>query len=541
MNRYDEKEILDQMDPTVRQRVESEISKYAPFLGMLAAWKTAIAEQIAEAEQRTLLRFMEQFFPSGEWHFPAQTIAVPQEPRYREITMGTTFTDPFTGTFWTPCGYGWTLPLELVEWTLTRSTEGQVALVLILRCESRESDIATLFSENGLLAFVWGDEPLVALLANARWAIQYPGRSFEVVKVERYTGYLEFEREMGVARLSQWHLAAWLPPFHPYSRKFLRFYQPSPSSSITDSAEWEWLGISDEFIRLAALIDQTLADRVASNSVQPPLVINAIPVAQMGVLHHPVVATLHAVGDAYKVSFAGITNFFAAIARTGDVIHRVRFVRTHATTFEGTSSPESCPYDVDIICDQTVSEIKVYYACLGENPVPGRLHPEYLIRPGGQRFRTPLPAVGGMSLLMSQPDNNAARYYWYHTIFRPTLLTEGDIKEILSHLSSCRLWFDIDQTAIQLDVAAAPWEERTVWETYLYPSLIGDTILLEMRAGYLARSRCAIMPKMRLVFYPRRMDVPRFLLEDATRYAASIIAQYFMIGWYQVEGCLTRI
>lgn len=540
MNDYGEREILDQMDPAVRQRVQSEIEKYAPFLGLLAAWKAAITEHVAAIEQRTLHRLMEQFFPQGEWRFPAQTIVVPTDLRYREVTMEDAFTDPITGATWTPCGHGWTLPSEITGWTIEQGSNGRCALILCVRHESRDPEAPLITPELGQLAFVWGDESLVAALANAKWAIQYPGHPFEPISVERYPGYLEFEREMGIARFSQRQLEPWLPPFHPYSRKFLHFRLSALGTEVTNPTEWAWLGESHDTIRMAALINPTTAGMLAVIENHSPLILNAIPVAQMSMLSQSVVTPLHTVGDAYKVSFAGLTNFFAAVARAGDIIHRVRFERTLAGVPYEQQRGTRALYDVAVISDQTVTEIKVYHDCLGEEATPGRDRPDSLIRPGGQNFSVPLPAVGGLNLSLVQPNDEGSRYYWYHSIFRPPLLTEGDILELLSHLPVCRSWFDLRHTTVQLDVVSEPGKAFSLWDTYLYPSLVSDTGLLTLLADHFTHSGVAIIPIMRLWFHPRRRDLPIFLLREAARYAASVISQYFMIGWYCVEGYIAE-
>jgi len=533
-------EILKQMDPSVRQKVVSD-EKYAPFLWMLAAWRAAIAEHTEAVEYRTLTRLMEQFFPLGEWRFPAQTIIIPQVPGNREITMEISFQDPLRGVSWIPCGHGWTLPSQLVDWRIERAPDGCPALVLFIEYETQEPE--SLLTERGQLAFVAGDETLVSSLAQSRWAIRYPGQSFKPISVERYTGYLEFEHEMRVARLSQRHLEFWLPPFYPYSRKFLRFYHSA--SPEVSPMEWEWLGTDQNTIQLVALIDEDTTSYIEDAGNLPPVVLNAIPVIQTQMLYQPVVTPLPIVGDAYKVSFAGLANFFAAIAQAGDVPHRANIIRTPAEIPVHTSRASQVLYDVHVTCDQSAAGVKVYYNCLGEEVSHDHGSIGFLrgqrghgIR--GENFPTLLPAVGGMNLLLSKPDDNGARLYWYHSLLRPTLLTEADIKELLSHLPICQSWFHIDQTMIQLDVAINHRQVRTHWDTYLYPSLIADSSTLEMRTDYFALSRAAIVPLMRLWLHPRDRDVPHFLLREAARYAASVLSLYFMIGWYQIQGCVVE-
>ncbi|MCS6862375.1 MAG: hypothetical protein NZT92_18890, partial [Abditibacteriales bacterium] len=90
--------------------------------------------------------------------------------------------------------------------------------------------------------------------------------------------------------------------------------------------------------------------------------------------------------------------------------------------------------------------------------------------------------------------------------------------------------------SVQLDVVNQPWEERTPWDTYLWPTLISEASLLELRASYLTKSRVPIIPVMRLSLPQSRSVAHRFLLDDIARYAASVLSQFFMIGWYRIEA-----
>jgi hypothetical protein len=531
-----EDEILEQMDPAVRQRVDEEYMKFAPFIGLVSAWKAAVEEHLSVIERNVTMRLAEQFFPQGDWRFPAQTLAVPQDLTAREFTMETDFKDMFTGATWRPCGRGWALPSQVVRCEVERGWD-QSALVCEVRYEGKP-DEPLLTPERHQLAFVRGSETVVAALAKARWAIQYPGKPFEPISVERYDGYVEFEREMSVARLTQRQLEAWLPPCYPYSRKFLRFSADAHKGDahkgldyVANADDWSWLREGGEFTRLVALIDDATADLLAAEGGENPLIFNAVPVAQMKVMPQSIVAPLHAVGETYKVPFLGVSNFFAATAwsvnERGEVVfHRASFTRT----------PHENPSlaNVDVTCDQTVGEVRVFCECLGEDSNPGRDHPEYLSR-GGRRFAVTLPSVGGMNVSLA-PSNPIGRSYWYHSMLRPGLLTLGDVQEILSHLPACRAYFDLQSASVQLDVVNQPWVERTPWDNYLWPTVISEASLLEMRTNYLTRSRVPIIPVMRLSLPRNYSDVPAFLLDDIARYAASVLSQYFMIGWYRIEG-----
>ncbi len=539
-----EDDILAHLDPAVRQRIEADRSRFEPFLGLLSAWKAAVDEHLSRVEHNVSGRLAEEFFPQGDWRFPAQTIAVPDDLRDREVSSEMPFTDPLTGSTWTPCGPGWTLPSEIARWTLERGPQDQYALLCDVRYEDPSPDSPPITAERGQIAFVHGSEVLVAALADAEWAVQYPEGPLQPIAADRYQGYLAFEQEMGVAEGVQRHLEAWLPPCHPYSRKFLHLHPRSTSPEQPEAGQWQWLDEVAPFeppqdeptLRLAAMVNEATADALESRADESPLILNAIPLGQMSVLLQPIVDTLHAVGDAYKVTFSRCSNFFAAAARAGGVVHQARFVRTPVRDPRRASRAGQEAWSVDVTCDQTATEVKVYHQCLGEESNPGRDRPERLTRPMGQRFSVPLPALGAMNVMSAAEGAVGARRHWYHNLLRPRLLTEGDVRQILADLPVCRDYFDLEQTAIQLDVLSEPWVQRTPWDTYLWPSIVSEQSLLELRTSYLTATRVPIVPVLRLHLQPRRHDVAAFLLEDLARYAASFLSRYFMVGWYRIEG-----
>ena len=539
-----EDDILEHMDPAVRQRVEAERAKYEPFLGLLSAWKLAVDEHLEHIETNVTARLSEQFFPEGDWRFPAQTVAVPEDLLARDISAVMAFTDPFTHAPWTPTGTGWTLPTDLVDWEF-RHVGDKTGLVCTMRHESREPSGLPLSPERGQLALVPAVESVVAGLARAPWVIQYPEAEPLPLAVDRYRGYLEFEREMFVAGTAQRHLEAWLPPCHPYGRKLLNLHPLEERPGGWDPEQWAWLSDVElppapedqRRFRIAALLDTQTVDELEADDYAPPLVLNAVPVAQMGVLTQPIVTTLHTVGDAYKVTFAGVSGFFAAAARAEEVMHRASFTRVPTSDPRGRADGGEQLKDIDVLCDQTATEVRTYYACLGEACNPGRDRPEYLTRPRGQRFSVPLPSVGGMDV-GSRANPDAARSEWYHSLLRPSLLTEGDVIEILSHLPACTACFDLERASVQLDVVNEPWVERVPWETYLWPSVIAERSLLELRASYLTASRVPVIPVFRVWLQPRASEFPEFLLDDIARHSASVLSRHFMVGWYRVEGCV---
>ena len=94
------RDILASMPRDMRQRVLADYeSHYAPFLAMLAGWKGAVQTHYTLGEASAIARLQDQFFPLGDWRFPAQALAVPQRPveRTTEIAFNAAFQDPDLG------------------------------------------------------------------------------------------------------------------------------------------------------------------------------------------------------------------------------------------------------------------------------------------------------------------------------------------------------------------------------------------------------------------------------------------------------------
>lgn len=561
MRAYSEHEILETMDPAVRQRIEADREKYEPFLGMLSAWKLALEERLSSIETRVADQLAEQFFPVGDWRFPAQTLMVPGDLVAEEFSIGKLFTDPFTKKNWTPSGFGWSLPSKIVGWDIESLSYNQNVLSFQVQHEGRPGE-QLITEERGQLVFVCASEEIVGRLAKADWAIQYPGLPIQSLKAARYDGYLEFEREMGAARLAQRQLEAWLPAFHPYARKVLLIFQP-PNPPISEAfKEWSQSTGSDS-LRLAAIIDDDTAEDIQSSAGAELLVLNAVPMIQCSVMSDNIIQTQHKVGESYKVPVVNIPDAFAASARAGDTVLRAAFARTH--TDDPRSKDMVKAQNVQVTCDLSATEVRVYYGCLGDDPNPGRLRPEYLTRPQGRRYECLYPSVGGMNMgtryqcpmhpnvvqwetgecsicrkpLETQESiANSARRYWYHSVLRPALLTEGDVIEMLFQLPACRDFFDTTHITIQLDISRDAKPEFSSWQTYLWPSLVSDEAVMQMRASYLTASRVPLIPVMILYLTPVKPGIPRFLLEDAASYIASYLSQFFMVGWYRIEAKL---
>ena len=170
----DVRDILARIPREMRRRVVADYeTHYAPFLAMLAGWKGAVQEHYVQAEKSSVARLEEQFFPLGDWKFPAQTLAVPQRPpaRTTDVTEGLTFTDS-AGSPWTACGAGWIQPTALREASVQWS--GGDCLV-VLDVDQVAAEPAEIVLERGQLAFLGVPEEALAALGRAAWWVLIPG------------------------------------------------------------------------------------------------------------------------------------------------------------------------------------------------------------------------------------------------------------------------------------------------------------------------------------------------------------------------------
>ena len=551
-----EDELLKLLDPAIRQRIEGDYDRFAPLLALLGAWQQEIQGHVQQIEQNTVTRLMGELFPKGAWKFPCQTLVVPEDLVRREVTEEMPFMDRVAQTPWTPCGTGWTLPTRLEDWRIESQGWDQRALVCDIQFDSRQPDARLLTppappddpTGSAQLAFVCGSEEIVAALAASPWALQHPGEPFQPIGVTRYQGYLDFEKGLGAARGKQRQLEAWLPPFYPYSRKFLRFFALSPDATPASApADWSWLNQGGRGVRLAALVSAEVADYFERRAQTPPLHLNAIPVAQMRVSGEPLVENPDRVGDSYKSPFMGVQGCFAASAREYHEAAEGHSVLYHAARLVSTSSDDGRAQtglqNVEVLCDRPAGPIadfrvRIYHTCYGENATA----PTALTRPNGLRFSAPFPPTGSMDAPIAGYDDAGARRSWYHALLRAPQLTQGDVIEILSQIPDCRRYLELDPdyVSLQLAIENKSWVERAPWDNYLWPCLVSEAFLLEQRATYLTQSRVAVIPVMRLIFEQGRESLPEFLQEDLVRYTASVISQYFMIGWYRVAGQMAR-
>ena len=167
---------------------------------------------------------------------------------------------------------------------------------------------------------------------------------------------------------------------------------------------------------------------------------------------------------------------------------------------------------------------------------------------GPQVFSTPFPMLGGKNASVSAYGDAGSRHAWYQNFVRAPQPTEADIIEILRQIPSCKQYLTLldpsrqagGQGMIQLDIETRPQVERTQWGSYLWPTMVSEDTLLDMRASHLSASQVAITPLMRLHFTRRSDELPGFLWREMERYTASVLAQYFMVGWYKLEGVIAN-
>jgi hypothetical protein len=124
----------------------------------------------------------------------------------------------------------------------------------------------------------------------------------------------------------------------------------------------------------------------------------------------------------------------------------------------------------------------------------------------------------------------------YHSLFRPSLLTQGDIIEILRH-QPYNDWFDLPKTSLCTEVVSSLLTEESLWGQYLWPSVVSGMPIVEQHSAGVWQGGVCLTPILHLSLAPRRgLALPKFLVEAAAQHAASVIGQYFQIGLYKLHG-----
>ena len=317
-------DILAYMPRDMRQRALADYeTHYQPFLAMLAGWKSAVQSHYAYGEEAAIARLQEQFFPLGDWKFPAQGLAIPQRPpeRATDISADAQFTDS-SNRPWISCGDGWVQPTALHQAALQMVNEDWIVTIDVDYLGAGQPEAIL---ERGQLAFVAGAEEFIVALGAAQWWVQTPNQRLRPARFSRYDGYMSFEREMQTARMNQKHLELWLPPCYPYSRKIVRLSMAPNAQSDPNAPDVSWAGSVTTGFRFVGLIRNpgqraTSALRAQANLRRGGQLVylNPVPIAQAAVQTNYFHAPFASHGSEYALRATGAPDIFAGVVYVDD-------------------------------------------------------------------------------------------------------------------------------------------------------------------------------------------------------------------------------
>ncbi len=528
------RDVLAHLPREMRRRVLADYeTHYAPFLSLLAGWKGAVQEHYLQSEAASVARLEEQFFPLGHWHFPAQTLAVPQRPvpRTVEIGFGTALTDPANNP-WIVGGDGWLQPTALRDFNV--QWNGPDCLVSLDINYLATGPIEPLLKQ-GQLAFVAGSEDALNALECGTWWVWTPGSAPRSLSVTRHDGFLRFERDMQTARLSQRQLDLWLPPFYPYSRKIvcLRLGE----SQTPPPPEIERLGrdLKSGF-RCVGLLSAPAA-RLAAALRAMTVLLNAVPAVQTALSDTVVFPPFPRVGQDHALRLPGVPRLFAASVRQDGRPVPASLIRLPSP------DPLAAEPDVQVQFPQAgagVTEVKLYYGSLGAEAaetmdLPGVLEKAPL------RFSVPFPLAGGVSVGNPATRLEWTRTAWYQSVLRPPLLSEGDLIEIIRQRQKS-LGLGTPEEVLRFRSAARrivhdPSFGDAHWRSYLWPSLLARAESFGAGGELPAPDSMPLIQSLILTFERvAGADIPDFLAADMAHYLASVLSQYFVLSTFQIEG-----
>lgn len=534
----DVRDILARIPREMRHRVVADYeTHYAPFLAMLAGWKGAVQEHYLQAERSSVAHLEEQFFPLGDWKFPAQTLAVPQRPpaRTTDITEGTIFTDP-TGFPWMACGEGWIQPTALRDASVQWSERD---CLVVLDVDHPDAEPAESILERGQLGFLGVPEEALEALDRAAWWVLTPAHGFRPAEFTRFDGYMAFEREMQTARMNQRQLDLWLPPFHPYGRKMVRLClapgdaQPDPLLGRhrldrgLDSG-FRFVGvIPAPDARVAAALREVSARRPG-----PPWVgLNAVPVVQTGLSDNIFYPPFPRVGQEHALRMSGVPGIFAATVRHDGLDVPSSLVRLPS------QDPLATEPDVQVQFPQVqagVTQVKIYHGSWGRGRT-GMLDTPTSLEKAPLRFSVPYLALGGATVGGPADRAEWVRTAWYHSVLRPPLLTEGDLWEIIRQRQGDLGEMLRFQSAVR-EIVYDPNTGGAHWRSYLWPSVLARESAF-VGEGIPSPEAVPLIQSLRITFERAvGVEVPDFLLADMANYLASILSQYFVLSTFRVEG-----
>ncbi len=534
----DVRDILARMPREMRHRVVADYeTHYAPFLAMLAGWKGAVQEHFVHAEASSVAHLEEQFFPLGNWKFPAQTLAVPQRPPARTtgISEGAPLTDP-AGAPWIACGEGWLQPTALRETTVQRSgTDWSV----VVDVDVPASEPVDAILERGQLAFLAVSEEVMEALDGAAWWVETAASGFRPAHLGRHDGSMAFEREMQTARMNQRHLDLWLPPFYPYGRKMVCFSLASGDASDSPPSLPGGLGAGSPTsgFRLVGVVSRpkpraaaALREISGRRTSVPWISLNAVPVVQTSVSDNTFYPPFPHVGQEHALRMSGVPGIFAATIRHDGLDVPASLIRLPS------QDPLATEPDVQVQFPQVQAgrtQAKIYYGSWGRGRMGALDSPTSLEKPP-LRFSVPYPALGGATL--GGPEDRAewARMAWYHSVLRPPLLTEGDLWEIIRQRQGETGEMLRFRSAVR-EIINDPDVGGGHWRSYLWPSLLAREAAFG--AGGIPSDSLPLIQSLRITFERAAgANIPDFLLADLANYLASVVSQYFVLSTFRIEG-----
>jgi len=529
------RDVLAHMPREMRRRVLADYeTHYAPFLSMLAGWKGAVQEHYLQSEAASLARLEEQFFPLGDWQFPAQSVVLPQRPapRTMDIGFGSSFTDAANNP-WIASGEGWLQPTILrdlaVQWTASDC-------LVTLDVDYLASGSVDPILGRGQLAFVAAPESALEALERGSWWALTPDGT-RALSLTRYVGYMEFEREIQTARMNQRHLDLWLPPFYPYSRKIvcLRYSDARPVPpeierlGQTPKAGFRCVGfLAAPGARSAAALRTLTASRREGQAVW----LNPVPVVQSALADTVFYPPFPRVGQEHALRMTGVPSLFAASVQQDG-----RAVPASLSRLPN-PDPLAAEPDVQVQFPQTgasVTQVKLFHSSLGARAAP-LLDLPAVLEKAPLRFTMPFPPLGGTTVGGPADRAEWARTAWYQSVLRPPLLSEGDLIEIIRQRQKSlgeMLRFRSAARSIVHDAGFGGAQ----WRSYLWPSLIARPESFNAGGEIPSPDSMPLIQKLTLTFERvPSTDIPDFLFSDMADYLASALSQYFVLSTFLIEG-----
>ncbi len=540
------RDVLAHMPREMRQRVLADYeTHYAPFLSLLAGWKGAVQEHYLQSEAASVARLEEQFFPLGNWQFPAQAAAFPQRPvpRTQEVAFGASLTDS-TNHPWITAGDGWLQPTALksaaVQWS------GPDCLVT-LDVEYLAAGPVDPILERGQLLFAAAPEEALDALERGSWWVWTADGRCRALSITRYEGYLRFEGDIQTARMSQRHLDLWLPPFYPYGRKVICLRLSESAPAPPPELERLGRGVTSGF-RCAGLLASPAARPAAAFKVlaarrgEEIFFLNPVPAVQAALADTVVYPPFPRVGQDHALRLPGVPSLFAASVQQDGRAVPASLIRLPSP------DPLAAEPDVQVQFPQigaSVTQVKLYYGSLGARAA-ALLDLPTVLEKAPLRLSVPFPLAGGVTV--GDPADRAdwARTAWYQSVLRPPLLAEGDLAEIIrqrqkslgaGHLGQGSTGELVRFLSAARHIVHDPNFHGAHWRSYLWPSLLARAESFGSGGELPTPDSMPLIQSLHLTFERTAgADIPDFLVSDMANYLASVLSQYFVLSMFQIEG-----